>query len=179
MPKSSRTRRSSKPTASPLPKKGASPGRSSSDPPRSTGAGASLTSSKTGVPSRSAPQAGGDPAPSSTASSNTPLLRLERPFDLDEFCQMLGETKVSATVPREHLSEVLKRVVEFMEFGIYTYAVVVLPAASPTLEKFVVQLDRIDFDNQRKGWTPFREKGRSDSPFGPNDRGKGSVPPHP
>ncbi len=92
---------------------------------------------------------------------------------------MLGETKVSATVPREHLSEVLKRVVEFMEFGIYTYAVVVLPAASPTLEKFVVQLDRIDFDNQRKGWTPFREKGRSASPFGPNDQGKGNAPPHP
>ncbi len=98
---------------------------------------------------------------------------------MDEFCQQLGETKVTATVPREHLNEVLKRVVEFMEFGIYVYAVVVLPGPSPTLEKFTVQLDRIDFDNGRKGWTPFQEKGRSSSPFGPAGDRSPRTPPHP
>jgi hypothetical protein len=132
-----------------------------------------------GNPSRtlsSAPSSSSqDRAPSATVEAPTPpggsLLRLERPFDIDEFCQQLGETKITATVPREQLSEVLKRVVEFMEFGIYVYAVVVLPSPSATLEKFQVSLDRIDFDPQRKGWTPFHEKGRSDSPFGPTGKG--------
>ncbi|MDE1821309.1 MAG: hypothetical protein KGJ23_14430 [Euryarchaeota archaeon] len=119
------------------------------------------------------------PSPSPSSTPGTPLLRLEKPFDVDEFCQQLGETRITATVPRESLHEVLKRIVEFMEFGIYVYAVVVLPGPSPTLEKFTLQLDRIDFDVRRKGWTPFQEKGRSTSPFGPGDTGSSSTPPHP
>lgn len=118
---------------------------------------------------------------SSTGSKGglgTPLLRLEKPFDVDEFCQQLGETRITATVPREHLTEVLKRVVEFMEFGIYVYAVVVLPAASPTMEKFTLTLDRIDFDTKRHGWIPFQEKGRSESPFGPQGKGPSGSAPH-
>lgn len=109
----------------------------------------------------------------------TSLLKLEKPFDVDEFAQLLGESKITVSVPRENLSEVLRRIVEFMGFGIYVYAVVVIPAPSTTLEKFTVSLDRIDFDPKLKGWTPFKDKGRSDSPFGPDGKGSDSrAAPH-
>lgn len=144
----------------------------------SSSSSSSASSSAAPVPLRMAPAASGhdhahaqESAPPLSSGGGMSLLRLERPFDIDEFCQQLGETKISAVVPREQLSEVLKRVVEFMEFGIYVYAVVVIPGPSATLEKFTVSLDRIDFDPKRKGWTPFQEKGRSDSPFGPGGKG--------
>ncbi len=117
-------------------------------------------------------------APASPVAPPAPpggsLLRLEKPFDVDEFSELLGENRISATVPREALPEVLRRVVEFMGFGVYVYAVVVLPAPSATLEKFTVNLDRIDFDAKRGVWVPFQDKGVSSSPFGPD--GKGPAP---
>jgi hypothetical protein len=117
------------------------------------------------APTRAAPAAS---APPSDAATDAPvsLISLERPFDIDEFSQLLGETTVRVTVPREALAEVLKRVSEFMGFGIYVYAVRVYPAPSELLKEFVVELQRVDFVAQR-GWAPFEEKGRSESPFGP------------
>ena len=98
------------------------------------------------------------------------LLSLERPFDLEEFAQQLGETLVEVTVPREHLGEALRRVAEFMGFGIYVYEIAVRPAPAELLNGFVVRLQRVDYRPERKGWGPFEERGRSDSPFGPDGR---------
>ncbi len=93
---------------------------------------------------------------------------MDRPFDFDEFASLLGETTVRVTVPREALLEVLRRVAEFMGFGIYVYSISVRPAPSDLLKEFVVELQRVDFDPARKAWVPFAEKGTSDSPFGPS-----------
>jgi hypothetical protein len=79
------------------------------------------------------------------------------PFDPDEFSQRLGETSIKVVVPREHLPEVLKRALDFINFGIYVYTIVVMPSPNPTLNTFVVQMDRIDFNDKLKGWVPFRE----------------------
>ncbi len=97
-----------------------------------------------------------------------PLISLERPFDLDEFSTLLGETSVRVTVPREDLAEVLRRVSEFMGFGIYVYSVTVRPAPGALLKSFVVELQRVDFSPEKEAWVPFVEKGTSDSPFGPS-----------
>jgi hypothetical protein len=95
------------------------------------------------------------------------LIALERPFDIDEFSQLLGETLVRTEVPREDLAEALRRVSEFMGFGIYVYSVRVRPAQEELLKRFIVELQRVDFDPNVGDWVPFEEKGRSDSPFGP------------
>ncbi|MCI4321603.1 MAG: hypothetical protein L3K05_04780, partial [Thermoplasmata archaeon] len=95
------------------------------------------------------------------------LIALERPFDLDEFAGLLGETLIRTEVPREDLAEALRRVSDFMGFGIYVYAVRVRPAKEELLKRFVVELQRVDFDAKTGDWVPFEEKGRSDSPFGP------------
>ncbi|HKS59859.1 MAG TPA: hypothetical protein VJS68_03675 [Thermoplasmata archaeon] len=71
------------------------------------------------------------------------------------------------TVPREHLAEVLRRVSDFMGFGIYVYSIRVTPSPSELLKSFDVELQRVDF-TPPAGWVPFEEKGRSDSPFGPS-----------
>jgi hypothetical protein len=63
------------------------------------------------------------------------------------------------TVPREALTEVLRRVTDFMGFGIYVYSVTVRPAPSELLKGFVVELQRVDFDPQTKLWKPFVERG--------------------
>ncbi len=97
----------------------------------------------------------------------TPLITLDRPFDLDEFSSLLGETSVRVTVPREALPEVLRRVTEFMDFGIYVYAVTVRPAPVELLKSFVVELQRVDYSAEKGNWVPFVEKGATDSPFGP------------
>jgi len=97
-----------------------------------------------------------------------PLITLERPFDVDEFSGLLGETSIRVTVPLEHLAEVFRRVTEFMGFGIYVYSVHVRPAASEFLKSFVVDLQRVDYAAVEKNWVPFVEKGTSDSPFGPS-----------
>lgn len=82
----------------------------------------------------------------------------EKPFDLDEFSQRLGETQIKITVPATALNEVFKRVVDFMSFGIYVYSVVVIPSPKETLDTFVVQLDRINFSKSLKGWVPFQDE---------------------
>ncbi|MGI0131379.1 MAG: hypothetical protein ACREEC_14725 [Thermoplasmata archaeon] len=109
------------------------------------------------------------PSPSTgTESAPLPLISLERPFDVDEFSSLLGETSVRVTVPREDLAEVLRRVSEFMGFGIYVYAVSLRPTPGDLLKSFVVELHRVDYDPDTKAWVPFVEKGTSSSPFGPS-----------
>jgi hypothetical protein len=95
------------------------------------------------------------------------LIALERPFDVDEFAQMLGETQIRVTVPREALADALRRVTEFMNFGIYVYTIRVQPAPAELLKQFVLELQRVDFSPEKRGWVPFQEQGASDSPFGP------------
>lgn len=109
-------------------------------------------------------------APSSTAPAPISLISLERPFDVDEFAQMLGETAIRVTVPREDLVEVLRRVVEFMGFGIYVYRVSFAPARSDLLKEFVVELQRVDYSAGAGDWVAFVERGRSESPFGPDGK---------
>jgi hypothetical protein len=96
------------------------------------------------------------------------LIALERPFDLDEFAGLLGETSIRAEIPREDVAEALRRVAEFMGFGIYVYAIRVAPANDELLHRFVVELQRVDFDAAKGTWVPFEDKGRSESPFGPS-----------
>jgi len=97
-----------------------------------------------------------------------PLITLERPFDVDQFSNLLGETSIRVTVPRDALPEVLRRVFEFMGFGIYVYAITVRPAPTELLKAFVVELQRVDYSAKDGRWGPFVEKGTSDSPFGPS-----------
>jgi hypothetical protein len=127
------------------------------------------------VPSvgRAAPSPPSDAAAQAESSAGSPplsLISLEPPFDIDEFSQLLGETTIQVTVPREDLAEVLKRVSEFMGFGIYVYSIKVRPGPSDLLKEFVVELQRVDFSSQKGDWTPFEDKGASDSPFGPSGR---------
>ncbi len=107
---------------------------------------------------RPAPAATATPGPAS-APPPEGLIRLERPFDVDEFAQMLGETAIRVTVPRDALPEVLRRVTDFMGFGIYVYSVTVRPADSELLRGYVVELQRVDFDPDAKAWRPFVERG--------------------
>jgi hypothetical protein len=123
-----------------------------------------------GPPARSAPSPPA-PSPSTSAAPSSapiPLIALERPFNIDEFSSLLGETSVRVTVPREDLAEVLRRVSEFMGFGIYVYAISVRPTPGDLLKSFVLELQRVDYDPEKRAWTPFVEKGTSDSPFGPS-----------
>lgn len=96
------------------------------------------------------------------------LIALERPFNLDELSELLGETTIRIDVPREELAEALRRVSDFMGFGIYVYRFQVRPASEELLKRFVVELQRVDFSPEKHEWLPFEEKGRSDSPFGPS-----------
>lgn len=81
---------------------------------------------------------------------------------------MLGETSIEVKVPREDLAEVLRRISDFMGFGIYVYRFSVRPAPSGLLKEFVVELTRVDYSPTDGAWNPFVEKGRSESPFGPD-----------
>lgn len=120
--------------------------------------------------SNPATAAPGGPAPSSTPvpGASIPLISLERPFDVDEFAQMLGESTIQVEVPREDLAEALRRICDFMGFGIYVYSFRVRPAPDELLKRFVIELQRVDFSAEKGDWTPFQETGRSDSPFGPS-----------
>ncbi len=125
------------------------------------------------IPSRHGPEPTAPPASERTSAAPSaqppaPLIRLDAPFDLDEFASMLGETSIRVTVPREDLGEVLKRVTEFMGFGIYVYSLSVRPAPSDQLKSFVVELQRVDYSTEKQAWVAFEEKGTSDSPFGPS-----------
>ncbi|MCI4363628.1 MAG: hypothetical protein L3K13_04915 [Thermoplasmata archaeon] len=110
-------------------------------------------------------------APTAPGASGTPaggtLLNLEAPFDVDEFAQQLGETRIQVDVPRDLLAEVLRRVADFMGFGIYVYDIHVAPAPSDQLKLFRLELTRVDFSAADRRWNPFEERGRSDTPFGP------------
>jgi len=124
----------------------------------------SATTTATSPPTSSTPAS----APSAASASNSePLISLDRPFDLDEFSTLLGATSIRVTVPREDLTELLRRVTDFMRFGIYVYAVTVRPAPTELLKSFVVELQRVDYSAEKGTWVPFVEKGTVDSPFGP------------
>jgi hypothetical protein len=119
------------------------------------------------------PAAPGAPTPAPSAPNSTlsappsqPLITLDRPFDVDEFSSLLGETSIRITVPREALPEVLRRVTEFMGFGIYVYALTVRPAPAELLKSFVVELQRVDYSSEKGAWVPFVEKGTVNSPYG-------------
>ncbi len=118
-----------------------------------------------------APPPGRDPPPAPVTGVTSGILRLEAPFDVDDFCRQLGETHLRASVPKAQVAEVLKRILEFMDFGVYVYTLVVLPAPGGTLDRFVVQLDRIQYHEARKVWVPFEERGGADNPFGPGRPG--------
>ena len=92
----------------------------------------------------------------------------DRPFDVDEFATLLGETSIRVTVPREELPEVLRRITEFMGFGIYVYSISVRPAPGELLKSYLVELQRVDYSPQQRAWLPFEDRGTSDSPFGPS-----------
>lgn len=125
-----------------------------------------------GPPSAATPPAAPTSKPSAPDRSSLPpsLISLDRPFDVDDFAQMLGETAIRVTVPREDLVEVLRRIVDFMGFGIYVYRVAVRPARSDLLKEFVVELQRVDYSPEEGDWIEFLERGRSDSPFGPDGK---------
>jgi hypothetical protein len=117
-------------------------------------------------PARATPAAPPSPSPS-TSAAVIPLISLERPFDVDEFASLLGETSIRVTVPLEHLAEVVRRITDFMGFGIYVYSLSIRPAPSELLKSFILELHRVDYSPGDKGWIAFVEKGTSDSPFGP------------
>jgi hypothetical protein len=121
-------------------------------PPRPVVASVGPTSPATSVPA----------APSLGVA--TPLITLERPFDLDAFSALLGQTSIRVTVPSSDLPEVLKRVTEFMGFGIYVYAIQLRPAPAELLKSFVVELQRVDYSAEKGAWVPFVERGAVDRP---------------
>jgi len=110
------------------------------------------------------------PATAAPAPLSMGLIALEPAFDVDEFARGLGENQIRVVVPREDLPEVLRRITDFMGFGIYVYSFRVHPADEETLKKFVVELQRVDFSPTAHRWTEFEEKGRSESPFGPDSK---------
>ena len=110
------------------------------------------------------------PPPAETSlPASAPLITLDRAFDLDGFSQLLGETSIRVTVPREDLPEVLRRVTEFMGFGIYVYAIAIRPAPAELLKSYVVELQRVDYSKEKGAWLPFVEKGAVDNPFGSSE----------
>ncbi len=128
-------------------------------PPRATTPSAPVAPPS--APPSPSPPTGSPPPPPSN------LITLERPFDVDEFSTLLGETSIRVVVPRDALPEVLRRITEFMDFGIYVYALSIRPAPAELLKGFVVELQRVDYSAEKENWVPFVEKGTSGSPFGP------------
>ncbi|HYK93862.1 MAG TPA: hypothetical protein VEY07_07475 [Thermoplasmata archaeon] len=86
---------------------------------------------------------------------------------MDGFSRLLGETSIRVEVPKEDLPEVLRRITDFMGFGIYVYSIEVRPGTEETLRTFVVSLQRVDFSATERRWVAFEEKGPAESPFGP------------
>jgi len=139
-------------------------------PPKDPGLGPRAPVPAAPPPPASAGATALSPAPKDPGApaSGAPLITLDRPFDLDEFSSLLGGTSIRVTVPRDALPEVLRRVTEFMGFGIYVYSISVKPAPAELLKSFVVELQRVDFSAEKGAWAPFVEKGTTDSPFGPS-----------
>lgn len=150
------------------------PGRAPRGPPLSESPPSLHVPSPTAVhraatgPTPPTPPTSPDAVSSDRAPLTSPLITLDRPFDLDDFSSLLGETSIRVTVPRDALPEVLRRVTEFMDFGIYVYAVSIRPAPSELLKSFVVELQRVDYSAEKGLWVPFVDKGAADSPFGPS-----------
>ena len=120
---------------------------------------------------RAAPTALAPATPVPTSGGSAPpsnLISLDKPFDVDDFARLLGSTDIQVTVPREDLLEVLRRITDFMGFGIYVYSVRVHPASDELLKRFVVELHRVDYSPGQRAWIPFEERGSSDNPFGPS-----------
>ena len=141
-------------------------------PPKDAGLGRppTLPGASPATATRTVPTAAptpGTPSPPASPGTTVPLINLDRPFDVDEFSQLLGETTIEVLVPREDLGEVLRRISDFMGFGIYVYRFSVRPEPSDQLKRFVVQLQRVDYAPESQDWVEFTEKGRSESPFGP------------
>jgi hypothetical protein len=135
--------------------------------PRLAPQGSATRSATSTAPSPPAPSTPATSRSEGIGSDSEPLITLDRPFDLEEFSTLLGETSIRVTVPREDLTELLRRVTDFMSFGIYVYAVTVRPAPAELLKSFVVELQRVDYSKEKGAWVPFVEKGTVDSPFGP------------
>lgn len=95
------------------------------------------------------------------------LISLEKPFDVDDFAALLGQTQIQLTVPRDSLAEVLRRACDFMGFGIYVYTIRVRPGPEELLKTFIVEMQRVDYSAQEGDWKPFQDRGRADNPFGP------------
>lgn len=95
------------------------------------------------------------------------LISLEKPFDVDDFAALLGQTQIQLTVPRDSLAEVLRRACDFMGFGIYVYTIRVRPGPEELLKTFIVEMQRVDYSAQAGDWKPFQDRGRADNPFGP------------
>jgi hypothetical protein len=137
-------------------------------PPRETASSSRTPASVSPPPTPAVPLIPRAPATAAPAGGPAqPLITLERPFDVDEFSTLLGGTSIRVVVPREALPEVLRRVLEFMGFGIYVYAISLRPSPSELLKSFVLELHRVDYSTAKGVWTPFEEKGSADSPFGP------------
>ncbi len=118
------------------------------------------------TPATTTPEPSSEPA----GPPPVPLITLDRGFDLDEFASLLGETSIRVTVPRADLPEVLRRVTDFMGFGIYVYAISVRPSSAELLKSFVVELQRVDYSAEKGAWLPFVEKGVGSSPYEAGDR---------
>ncbi len=136
--------------------------------PAPTSAPGRISSPSSPPPSLPPPNLPSAPTPSGPPPTPGSLIRLEPAFNLDEFSTLLGETSIRVTVPREDLPEVLRRVTEFMGFGIYVYSVSVRPGPSESLKSFVVELQRVDYSPEKRSWVAFEDRGTSDSPFGPS-----------
>jgi len=140
-------------------------------PPKAPGTAPQGPPTKVQAPPASVTTPPASPAPLPAAppgGPGQPLITLDRPFDVDEFATLLGETSIRVVVPRDALPEVLRRVTEFMGFGIYVYSLSVRPAPAELLKSFVVELQRVDYSAEKGAWLPFVEKGTTDSPFGPS-----------
>ncbi len=133
---------------------------------RPTPTAASVATPSPAPSGRVAPPARAAAPPAPAQGPPAGLIRLDRPFDLDEFSRLLGETSIRLKVPRENLLEVLGRVLEFMGFGIYVYAISVRPAPAALLKEFEVELQRVDYSAERSRWEPFVERGSASSPPG-------------
>ena len=139
-------------------------------PPLPLTAGPPRPSAERAAPPPAGPTVGANlPQPSGSPGGTAPegLIRLDRPFDVDEFSSLLGETAIRVTVPPDSLAEVLRRVTEFMGFGIYVYAISVRPAPAELLKGFVVELQRVDYDPAVRSWKPFVERGAAPSSGAP------------
>lgn len=139
----------------------------SSPPPAPKPSSPSLQSSPIQPATASPSLAAAAPVSGSPPVAPKPLISLEKPFDVDEFSQLLGQTLIQVTVPRDSLAEVLRRACDFMSFGIYVYTIRVRPGPEEQLKSFIVELQRVDYSPTAGDWAPFEDRGRADNPFGP------------